>query len=75
MEKDFYSIQEFADKLGVSHWTIRRAIKNGRISTFRAGSTEKSAYRIAHSEIERLSVVSLMKIVDELVENKIKNEI
>lgn len=66
--KSFYSIQEFAQELSVSTDTIRRAIKNGRISAIRVGSSKKGAFRIAYSEIDRLSKVELQDIVKRLAE-------
>jgi len=70
MEQDFYSIKEFASVLRVSPITIRRAIKNGRINAFRAGGTEKSSFRIPASEIHRMGIVDLKKIVKLLVEEE-----
>lgn len=67
MDQDFYSIKEFASKLGVSPYTIRRAIKNGRISGFRAGSTDKSTYRIPHSELQRMGIIDLKKIIKNMI--------
>lgn len=66
--KSFYSIQEFAEKLSVSPDTIRRAIKNGRISAIRAGSSKRGAFRIAYSEIDRLAKIDLQGIVKRLAE-------
>lgn len=65
-DKDFYSVKEFADKLGVSYWTILRAIKNGRINAIQPGSS----YRIPHSEFNRMGTVSLAKIVEAMVEKR-----
>jgi excisionase family DNA binding protein len=70
MNKDFYSVKEFAEKVGVSTDTIRRALKNGRISFFRVGGSLKSTIRIAHSEIQRLSVVELGNIVKKMAKEK-----
>lgn len=70
MEKDFYSVREFAEKLGVSDRTIRRAIYNGRISIIRVGSTEKSAIRIPKSEIDRLALIELRDIAIKMIKNE-----
>ncbi len=72
--KDFYSINEFAKKLGVHHNTIRRSIKSGRISAFQVGSGEKSSYRIPKSEIQRMFAFDLNKMIDRMVEEKIRNK-
>ncbi len=69
MDKDFYSVKEFAEKLGVSSRTIRRAISNGRLSIFRAGATERSSIRIPHSEIYRIAIVEQRTIIKKMVEN------
>ncbi len=69
MDHDFYSIKEFAAKLGVSQHTIRRAIRNGRISAFRVGSTDRSTFRIAHSELSRMGIVDLQKMINKLIQD------
>lgn len=71
MNKDFYSVKEFAEKLGLSARTIRRAISNGRLSVIRIGSTERSAIRIPHSEIDRVAVVELRTILTKMIEKGI----
>ncbi len=75
MDKDFYSIKEFAEKLSTSHQTIRRAIRAGRIQAFRIGSTDMSAFRIPHSEIHRMGIVDLDKLIDKKVEEKFNKRI
>lgn len=67
MEQDFYSIKEFAAKLRVSEHTIRRSIRNGRINAFRVGSTDKSSFRIPHSEIARMGIVDLQKLIKQMI--------
>jgi excisionase family DNA binding protein len=68
--KEFLSICEFAQVIGVHPNTVRNMIKKGRLSAFRTGSGEKASYRISRSEIQRLSVVDLNKIVDKLIKEK-----
>jgi excisionase family DNA binding protein len=67
MDKDFYSVKEFSEKLCVSTHTIRRAIKNGRISALRAGSTKNSTLRIPHSEISRMGIVDMEEMIKKLI--------
>jgi excisionase family DNA binding protein len=67
MDQDFYSIKEFAAKLRVSEHTIRRSIRKGRINAFRVGSSDKSSYRIAHSELARMGIVDLQKLIKQLI--------
>ncbi len=70
MDKDFYTIKEFADKLSISSHTVRRCIKNGRLNAFRVGSTEKSPFRIPHSEISRMGIVDLQKLIQKMVKDE-----
>ncbi len=70
MDKDFYTIKEFAEKLNVSSHTVRRCIKNGRLSAFRMGSTEKSSFRIPHTEIHRMGIVDLQKLIQKMVKDE-----
>lgn len=45
-----FTVQEVADQLGVSHWTVRNAIQRGEIRTFRVGAK----LLINREELERL---------------------
>lgn len=63
--KSYYSIVEFADKLGVHPNTIRNAIKFGRIAGFKVGTGNKSMYRIAHSELQRMVTIDLKNVIKE----------
>lgn len=47
---DYYSIQEFAEALGVSRLTISRRIKSGIISAVKIGKT----WRIPKSELKEI---------------------
>jgi len=69
MDQDFYSIKEFAAKLSVSHQTIRRAIRHGRISAFRVGYSDRSTFRIPHSEIARMGIVDLQKMINKMIQD------
>lgn len=53
-DKKFYSIDEFAKKIGVHRNTIKNAIKNRRIRALKMGGDKRISYRIPHSEIDRL---------------------
>jgi len=70
---DFYSIKEFAQKLGVHANTVRRSIKNGHINAFRVGAGKKSIYRIPHTEIHRVALLNLEDIVKNIID-KTMNE-
>ena len=69
---EFYSIKEFATKLGVHSNTVRRAIKNGRINAFRVGKGEKATFRIPKSEVNRIAMFDLKEIVDKMVDERLK---
>jgi len=68
--KDFYTIAEFAEKLRVHPNTVRRNIKNGRIAAFKFSTDKKSTYRIPHTEIERLVMFDLEKIVEKRIKER-----
>lgn len=74
MDKDFYSVKEFAIKLGISERTVRRAISNGRISVIRVGSTERSAIRIPHSEISRIAIIELKTMITKAFITRLNDE-
>ena len=69
---EFLSINQFAELIGVHPNTVRNMIKSGRLSAFRTGCSEKSSYRIAKSETQRLAIVDLDKIVNNLIEERKK---
>lgn len=72
--QEFLSIKEFASKIGVHPNTIRRAIKNGRLSACDIGTGKKHLYRICKTEIERIALLNLKNIIDEMVENRMNHE-
>jgi excisionase family DNA binding protein len=67
---DFLSIKEFAAELGVHHATIRRGIARGRINAIHVGGIKKSIYRIPRSELQRLAVKDLEKIIEDIIEKR-----
>jgi excisionase family DNA binding protein len=73
--KDFLTIYEFCERLGIHYNTARSMIKKGRLSALKMGVGGKTSdYRIPVTELQRLAVVNLGEIVDNLVEEKLKNE-
>ncbi len=70
-QKEYLSIQEFAELLDLHPNTIRRSIKAGKINAVQIGPGKLSEYRIARSEINRLSFLDLQDIVDKMVEDKL----
>ncbi len=68
----FYSVKEFALKLGFHYNTVIRAIKSGKLNAFRIGPGKKSSYRIPGSEIGRIALCDLEKLVTAIIEKNNK---
>ena len=68
-EKDFLTVKEYAQLLGIHANTVRRSIKNGHLSAFKTG-VGKSVFRIARTEIDRLALVNLEKIIEKKIEER-----
>ena len=74
-DKDFLTIYEFCECLGIHYNTARNMIKCGRLSAIKMGVGGKTSdYRIPTSEIQRLAIVDLEKTINEIVENRIKDK-
>jgi excisionase family DNA binding protein len=71
-EQEYLTVKEFAAKLGLHYNTVIRAIQKGRLNAVRIGYGLKSAYRIPISEIHRIALCDLEKLVSKLIEEKIK---
>lgn len=69
-ESDFFSIKEFAGKLGVHSDTVRRSIKSGRVAAFKVGSGKRARYRISKSEISRIALFDLETLVNQIIEKR-----
>lgn len=67
---EFYTVQELAQKLRVHTTTIRRAIKSGKIAAFRVGEGSRSSYRIAATEIDRMALFDLRKMMRAILEEE-----
>lgn len=72
VKKEFYSIQEFAKKLGFHPNTIRKHVKCGRISSVSIGNKIRPIYRIPVTEIERMSAFHLENIIDKLIQKRMQ---
>ncbi len=68
---DILTIKEFAELIRVHPNSVRNMIKKGRLSCFRIGGGETSAYRIPRTEVQRLSLINLEEIVDKKVQKKL----
>ena len=71
---EFLSVKEFAKLLRIHPNTVRRAIKTGRINALRVGSGKRSDFRIARSEVNRMSMIDLEKIIDNMVVDKLNSK-
>lgn len=69
-EKDFLSIKEFASKVKLHPNTIRRSIKNGRLSAFRIGFGPRAHYRIAASEVNRIALIDMEDMIKRIMEKR-----
>jgi len=68
--KDFYTINEFAEKLHIHPNTVRRAIKNTKIAFVCFGTDKRRIYRIPYTEIERIIMCDLKQnIINEMKKN------
>lgn len=72
MDKEFFTIMEFADKLRIHPNTVRKAIKDGRIQAFRTGLGARSEYRIPITEVTRISELDMSKIIENLIEKALE---
>jgi excisionase family DNA binding protein len=52
MSDSYITVAEAADRIGVNHKTIRRAVATGRITGYRVGDT--SLIRLLASEVDAL---------------------
>lgn len=66
-QKEFLTVQEYAKLLNIHPNTVRRSIKSGRISAFKVGSGDMSNWRIPRSEINRMALVDLEKIIEKKI--------
>lgn len=63
MTYTFYTVQEFANLLKVSRQTVIKMIKTGRVVSLRLTGAKKSPFRIKSTELERIQVMELDKII------------
>lgn len=60
--KAYLSVKEMSRLVGMHPNTIRKAIKNGKLSHIQLGEGKNSHFRIPRSELERLALVDLKEI-------------
>lgn len=61
MDKEFYTIKEFALIFRLCERSIRNAIKQGRIRAFRISDSKRSPYRIPASEYYRVQSAGIIE--------------
>ncbi len=71
---DFYTVTEFAKKLRIHYNTVLKSIKSGRISACKVGNARKSGYRIPKSEIERMFRFDMEKMIEKIVDERMKGK-
>jgi excisionase family DNA binding protein len=69
----YLTIRQFADKFKMHPQTVRRAIHKGNLSAIRVGIGKNATFRIPVTELQRLGLINLHRIVDQMVEEKIKS--
>lgn len=55
---EFMTVDEFAKKIKLCAYTVRKLIREGKINAIKPG---KRTYRIPESELERFHVMSMFK--------------
>ena len=74
--ENFLSIIDFSERLGVHPATIRRMIKKNRINALKIGSgTGKLIYRIPESELQRLGIFDIEKIIEKEIDKRMKGKL
>jgi excisionase family DNA binding protein len=75
MEEEYLTVKEFAAKIRVHYNTVLRSIRCGRLNAVRIGYGKKAAFRIAKSEIQRISLCDMEYFVSQIIEEKIRNKL
>lgn len=73
-EREFLSIKEFAQLIGVHPNTVRNAIFSGRIYAFRVGSGGKSPFRIPRTEVQKMAFYDFEIILEKLIDKKLQSK-
>lgn len=71
-DPEFLTIIEFANKIRMHPNTVRKGIISGRIQAVRLGNSNKSAYRIPATELQRLCELDMSELIEKIVEKKME---
>lgn len=55
---EYFTVREFAQKVKLSEFSVRIAIKKKKIFAIRPGAGKKTPYRIPETELERLHLAA-----------------
>lgn len=58
---EYFTVEEFAKKIKMSKYTVRKAIREKWIFAIRPSMGKKAPYRIPESELERLQIMSMCR--------------
>lgn len=72
MKQEFYSVKEFAKILKVHPNTVRKAIREKRIHSFKTNPSQRGVHRIPVSEISRMLDFDLDIVLEAEVEKRIR---
>ncbi len=70
--ENFVSVKEMALSIGVHQNTIRTMIRTGRINAIRLSNKERAHWRIPESEVNRMGIFDLNKVIDIAIEKRLK---
>lgn len=71
---EFYTVAELAAVLKVHVNTIYHAVRMGRINALRVSNSKKAPIRILKSEIERMMAYDADKLIDRIVQKRIREK-
>lgn len=67
LEERLFTVDQVAKYLGVGHMTIRRWIREGKISSIKLGVDAKSSVRIPEIEVKKIISIRKGKIIGDSV--------
>lgn len=74
MNKEYLSVDQFAEIMKIHPRTVYRAIKSGRVKAFRVGYGKKATWRISSYEIERMQGFDAEEMIENIVQERLKQQ-